>query len=80
MQERNKFDNLIEEIVGLSLGAIKSKSIDDIHRHIEKRGNFSLKLGQSNPGSIYRGNMLLASGRINYDVDAKFNDTFGIDE
>lgn len=80
MQEKNRFDNLIEETVGLSLGVIKSKSVDDIHRHIEERGHFSLKLGQLNPGSMYRGNMLLASGRINYDVDARFNDTFGIDE
>lgn len=81
MQEitKNIFDSLIEETVGLSIDAIKSKSSDEIQHHIEEKEHIQLNLDKSNSSPIYyRGSMALATGRINYDVDREYMNVFGI--
>ncbi|MDE7378551.1 MAG: hypothetical protein K2N13_06265 [Paraprevotella sp.] len=80
-KDKNSFDSLIEETVGLSVDDIRSQSFDEIHRQIEKKENSLLELGQSESNLVYyRGSMLLASGRINYDVESEFEKTFRISQ
>lgn len=76
---KSRFESLVEETVGLSINDIKNGGVDMTHKCIEDREKMSLSLGRIMPGVAYRGNMLLASGRINYDISTKFDKTFGID-
>ena len=74
-----EFNNLIESKVGLSIDEIKSSTSDNIVRHIENITDRKLGTAYSTPGLSYRGNMLLATGKIIRDIDRLFNQTFGID-
>lgn len=73
---KSRFNKLIETTVGLSVKDIKDRSSEETSRFIEKREGLSLKLGDSNARQMYRGNMLLALGRISQEVDAEYNKTF----
>lgn len=72
----NIFNQLIEETVGLSVDSIKSKSSDELLRHIEYRKKTHVELDNGEYGFLYRGNMLLAMGRVNNDVNSKYDATF----
>lgn len=74
--KNNIFNQLIEETVGLSVDSIKQQSSDNIQRHIESRKNISMELGLGKYASMYRGNMLLAMGKINNDINTKYDAVF----
>jgi len=54
---------MIERSVGISLGDLREKELDEIHRSIEKKVGHKLKLGFS-PGHIGRVNVLIQQDRI----------------
>lgn len=76
----SEFDRLVERTVDLPIDKIKNGSVESTRHHIEERCGKTLNLGKTTRGLSYRGNMFLASGRINYDVSSKFNEKFGIGE
>lgn len=74
--KNNIFNQLIEETVGLSVDSIKRQSSDELQMHIESRKNISMGLGQGEYGFMYRGNMLLAMGKVNNDINSKYDAVF----
>lgn len=73
-----KFDRLIESKVGMTIKDIRSKSSEGILSHIEKRAGRKFDLGRTTRHLSYRGNMLLALGRITRDIDERFDSAFSI--
>lgn len=74
--KHNIFNQLIEETVGLSVDSIKRQSSDELQRHIEAKKNVSMRLGQREYGFMYRGNMLLAMGKVNNDINSRYDAVF----
>lgn len=73
-----QFNDLIESKVGMSIDQIRHSSSESMARHIEKSSGSPLMLGDSNRTLTYRGNMLLAIGKVVKDIDALFNRKFDI--
>lgn len=73
-----QFNDLIESKVGMSIEEIRRQPYDSVVRHIERSASRPLTLSDSKPTLSYRGNMLLAVGKIVRDIDGLFNRTFGI--
>lgn len=73
-----EFDKLIESKVGMTMDEIRSQSSDKIVRHIEKLATRKLDIGAPARNLSYRGNMLLALGKITKNIDGLFDSTFSV--
>ena len=73
-----KFNRLIESKVGMPIDEIRSQSSDSVVCHIEKRAGRKFDIGATARNLSYRGNMLLALGKITRDIDGLFDTTFNI--
>lgn len=73
-----EFDKLIESKVGMTMDEIRSQSSDKIVRHIEKLATRKLDIGAPARNLSYRGNMLLALGKITKNIDGLFDATFSV--
>jgi hypothetical protein len=71
-----RFERLIEDIVGLPITTIRQQDPEQTDKFIEDRLTIKLQLGKPDPRIEFRGNPLLAMGRIIYDIDAEFNQKF----
>ena len=71
------FEAVIEANVGLTMQQIMVMDMNEIHRHIEKQKQCTL-VYDDEPALDFRGNVLLANGLIDYDINAEFDKTFGI--
>ncbi len=77
MTTTTKFNNLIESKVGMSIDEIKSRSSDTVACHINNLTGRVRKIGNLKVDLSYRGNMLLAIGKIANNIDGLFDRTFG---
>ena len=76
----NRFDKLLQTIIGLSTETIQQQSAEESDHFIEKEQGIQLRLGDIRRRILYRGNPLMDAGRIIEDVDNKFDHRFGISE
>lgn len=73
-----RFDRLIESIVGLPIATLNKQDLEQTDRFIEERCGVKLQLSKPDPRIEFRGNPLLAMGRIiTHDIDAEFDEKFG---
>ncbi len=76
----NRFDALIESVVGIPVADLKQQAPKQTSRLIEKKLGKPMKLAKPDSRIEFRGSPLLAAGRVTLtDIDAEFNAKFGVD-
>jgi len=77
----DRFDQLIERVVGLPLEKIQDQPAEQTDQFIEKKNAASLHLDTSSRYIQFRGNPLLSYGRIvGGNINEMFDRKFGITE
>ncbi|MDR0972204.1 MAG: hypothetical protein LBM25_07460 [Bacteroidales bacterium] len=72
----NRFESMIENIVGLPIATIREQDPEQTDEYIEGRLGTKLRLSNPDPRIDFRGNPLLYMGRIINDIEEEFNNKF----